>query len=132
MKFGMIPEFVGRLPVLTHVESMDEPTLVRILTEPKNALVRQYQKLFQMDSVQLELDEEALHAVAKATLKLKTGARGLRTILEGVLLDIMYEIPSHPEIARVLITPEVIVEGASPLVFDHANNQLPLELELAA
>ncbi|MCB9172941.1 MAG: ATP-dependent Clp protease ATP-binding subunit ClpX, partial [Ardenticatenales bacterium] len=132
MKFGMIPEFVGRLPVITHVEAMNEETLVRILTEPKNALVRQYQRLFQMDSVKLTLSDEALHAIAQRTMKLKTGARGLRTVLEGVLLDIMYEIPSHPEIARVHITDEVIQAGEAPILFDHANNELPLTLRLAA
>ncbi|MBA3530346.1 MAG: ATP-dependent Clp protease ATP-binding subunit ClpX [Ardenticatenales bacterium] len=132
MRFGMIPEFVGRLPVSVSVEEMDEETLIRILTEPKNALVKQYQKLFHMDEVELTFSEEALAIAARKTLKLKTGARGLRTVIESTLLDIMYEIPSHPEIGRVEITAETIEGGAAPLVYDRAGNRLPMNMERAA
>ncbi|MGH2544400.1 MAG: ATP-dependent Clp protease ATP-binding subunit ClpX [Ardenticatenaceae bacterium] len=132
MKFGLIPEFVGRLPVAVSVEAMDEPTLIRILTEPKNALVKQYQKLFHMDNVDLILSDDALQVAAQQTLKLKTGARGLRTVIESVLLDIMYEIPSRPEIGRVVITGDVIASQAEPILYDRAGNQLPPTMGRAA
>jgi ATP-dependent Clp protease ATP-binding subunit ClpX len=132
MRFGLIPEFVGRLPVVVSVDEMDEPTLVRILTEPKNALVKQYQKLFSLDNVDLVISEDALRATARETLKLKTGARGLRTVVESVLLDVMYEIPSHPEIGRVEITGRVIDGKEDPVLFDRAGNQLPFSMERAA
>ncbi len=132
MKFGLIPEFVGRLPVVVSVDPMDEPTLIRILTEPKNALIKQYQKLFRLDNVELVLTDNALQAAAFQTLKLKTGARGLRTVIESVLLDVMYEIPSHPEIGRVEITGEVIEGKAKPALFDRAGNELPFSMEKAA
>ena len=98
LKYGLIPEFVGRLPVIVTLEELDEDALVRILTEPKNALVKQYKELFSMDGVDLEFDEEALRAVARKAIERKTGARGLRSIIEETLLDIMYEIPSRDEI----------------------------------
>ncbi|MDQ4076785.1 MAG: ATP-dependent Clp protease ATP-binding subunit ClpX [Chloroflexota bacterium] len=132
MRFGLIPEFVGRLPVAVSVDEMDEPTLMRILIEPKNALVKQYQKLFAMDNVDLVLTEDALRAAARETLKLKTGARGLRTVIESVLLDVMYEIPSHPEIGRVEISGAVIDGKAEPLLFDRMGNQLPSVMDRAA
>ncbi len=125
MRFGLIPEFVGRLPVVVSVESMDEPTLIRILTEPKNALIKQYQKLFHMDNVELALTPDALEAAARQTMKLKTGARGLRTVIESVLLDVMYEIPSRAEIGRVEITGDVIEKKAEPTLYDRAGNKLP-------
>ena len=132
MKYGMIPELVGRLPVVTSVDPLDEATLVRILTEPKNALVKQYQKLFQMDQVKLIFREEALHAAARKALAYKTGARALRTIIESVLLDIMYEIPSRSDVWRVEITAETINGEAPPLLFDHAGNPVPFKFERAA
>ncbi len=132
MKYGMIPELVGRLPVVTSVDPLDEEMLVRILTEPKNALVKQYQKLFSMDQVELVFHEEALRATAKKALAYKTGARALRTIIEEVLLDIMYEIPSRGDVGRVEITAATIEEGAPPLLFDHAGNPVPFEFEWAA
>jgi len=110
MHYGLIPEFVGRLPVVTTVEPLEESDLVRILTEPKNALVRQYEKLFALDDVELEFTEEALHAAAEEAISYKMGARGLRTIIEQTLLDVMYEIPSRPEISRWTVTKEDILD----------------------
>ncbi|MBC7235430.1 MAG: ATP-dependent Clp protease ATP-binding subunit ClpX [Chloroflexi bacterium] len=108
LKYGMIPEFVGRLPVVVSVDPLDEADMVRILTEPKNALVRQYQKLFALDNVELIFTEEALRLVAKEAMSCKMGARGLRSIIEDTLLDVMYELPSHPEIKKYTVTAEHI------------------------
>jgi ATP-dependent Clp protease ATP-binding subunit ClpX len=116
LKFGLIPEFIGRLPVITNVRSLDRDALVRILTEPRNALVRQYQRLFELDGVELEFDPEALEAIADQAILRGTGARGLRAILEEVLLSVMYEVPSNPNIARVLITREVVLEKVIPTI----------------
>jgi ATP-dependent Clp protease ATP-binding subunit ClpX len=116
LKFGLIPEFIGRLPVITSVRSLDKSALVRILTEPRNALVRQYQRLFELDGVELEFAPEALDAIAdQATLR-GTGARGLRAILEEVLLSVMYEVPSNPNAARVEITREVVLDNVYPTI----------------
>src|SRR5262249_54223027 len=114
LKFGMIPEFVGRLPVLATLEELDEQALVRILREPKNALVRQYQKLFDMENVHLRFKEEALTAIAREALKRKSGARGLRAIMENIMLDVMYDIPSQPNLKEVVIPEEVVTQGAEP------------------
>jgi len=136
LKFGMIPEFIGRLPVLTSVENLDKPALMKILTdrlpvltsvenldkpalmkiltEPKNALVKQYQKLFDLDDVELEFSQEALEAVADLALVRGTGARGLRAIMESVLLGVMYEIPSRTDVAKVIIEKSCITDGAAP------------------
>jgi ATP-dependent Clp protease ATP-binding subunit ClpX len=114
LKFGMIPEFIGRLPIITSVENLDRPALMQILTEPKNALVRQYQKLFELDGVELEVSAPALEAVADLAIKRGTGARGLRAIMEETLLGVMYEVPSKPEIAKVIISPEVVRKVDSP------------------
>lgn len=121
VKYGLIPEFVGRLPVIATLEDLDEPALMRILTEPKNALVKQYSQLFGMDGVELEFTESALKAVAKKALERKTGARGLRSILEQTLLDIMYDIPSL-EGARKVVIDESTISGASAplLIFEGA------------
>src|SRR5215470_1230998 len=116
LKFGMIPEFVGRLPVLATLEELDEQSLVRILREPKNALVRQYQKLFDMENVHLRFTEGALAAIAREALKRKSGARGLRAIMENIMLDVMYDIPSQPNIKEVLISEEVVSRKAQPIV----------------
>jgi len=116
LKFGLIPEFIGRLPVITSVRSLDRDALVRILTEPRNALVRQYQRLFELDGVELEFVPDALEAVADQAILRGTGARGLRAILEEVLLSVMYEVPSNPDIARVLITREVVLENVNPTI----------------
>ena len=114
LKFGMIPEFIGRLPVFTSVNSLDKHALVQVLTEPKNALVRQYQRLFELDGVQLEFVSDALEAIAgQATLR-GTGARGLRAIMEEVLLNVMYDVPSRKDIGRVVITAEVVENNVNP------------------
>lgn len=114
LKFGLIPEFIGRLPVIVTLDELSEDALVRIITEPKNALLKQYQKLFKIDGVELEIEPEAVRAVAKKTLERKTGARGLRSILEGIMTDIMYEIPSRDDVKKCIITKETITEGAQP------------------
>ena len=116
MKFGLIPEFIGRLPVLATLEDLDEYTLVKILTEPKNALIKQYQRLFEMENVSLNFTEEALLGVARKAIQRKTGARGLRSILEGILLETMYELPTMQGVEEVVINGEVIEERAQPLL----------------
>ncbi|HET8660768.1 MAG TPA: ATP-dependent Clp protease ATP-binding subunit ClpX [Micromonosporaceae bacterium] len=116
LKFGLIPEFIGRLPVITSVRSLDRAALVRILTEPRNALVRQYQRLFELDGVELEFAEDALGAIADQAMLRGTGARGLRAIMEEVLLSVMYEVPSNPNAARVLITRGVVLENVNPTI----------------
>ena len=114
LKFGMIPEFIGRLPILTSVENLDRPALMEILTEPKNALVKQYQKLCELDDVELEFSPDALEVVADLAIKRGTGARGLRAIMEETLLGVMYEIPSKPDVAKVIITPQAVLKEAAP------------------
>jgi ATP-dependent Clp protease ATP-binding subunit ClpX len=114
LKFGMIPEFIGRLPVLTSVENLDKPALMQILTEPKNALVKQYQRLFDLDHVQLEFEADALDAIADLALDRGTGARGLRAIMESVLLTVMYEVPSRSDVEKVIITKACIETGGVP------------------
>lgn len=117
LQYGLIPEFIGRLPVVTTLEELDEHALVRILTEPKNALTKQYQKLLSLDNVKLKFTDGALHAVARKAYAQKTGARGLRAIMEEVMLDIMYEIPSQTEIKEVVITEDVILKQGEPFKF---------------
>jgi ATP-dependent Clp protease ATP-binding subunit ClpX len=114
LKFGMIPEFIGRLPVLTSVENLDKPALMQILTEPKNALVKQYQRLFDLDNVELEFDAEALDSIADLALDRGTGARGLRAIMESVLLTVMYDVPSRNDVEKVTITKACIIDGGAP------------------
>jgi ATP-dependent Clp protease ATP-binding subunit ClpX len=115
LKYGLIPEFVGRLPVLATLEDLDEPSLKRILTEPKNALVKQYQRLFKMENIDLTLAEEALSAIARKAIDRKTGARGLRSILESILLDTMFDLPSLEGVEEVVISKEVVEGTAQPL-----------------
>lgn len=125
LKFGLIPEFIGRLPVIATLKQLDENALVEILTKPKNALVKQYEKLFEYDDVLIEFKEGSLEAVAKRAIERKTGARGLRSILEEVMLDIMYEIPSMNNVEKVIISKECILEGAKPeLIYNE--NRVPL------
>ncbi|MEI8261619.1 MAG: ATP-dependent Clp protease ATP-binding subunit ClpX [Actinomycetes bacterium] len=114
LKFGMIPEFIGRLPVFTSVAKLDRTALVAVLTEPKNALVRQYQRLFELDGVELEFDSDALDEIADQALLRGTGARGLRAILEEVLLNVMYDVPSRTDIAKVVISGEVVRDSVNP------------------
>ncbi len=116
VKFGLIPEFIGRVPITVPLKSLDEDALVRILKEPRNALSKQYIKLFEIDGVKLSFEDDALRAVARKAVKKKTGARGLRSILEAVMLDIMYEIPSDPSIESVRITKDCVENGADPLI----------------
>ena len=114
LKFGMIPEFIGRLPVFTSVAKLDREALMKVLTEPRNALVKQYQKLFELDSVELDFTEEALGEIADQALKRGTGARGLRAILEEVLLNVMYDVPSRSDVARVVVTEETVRDNVLP------------------
>jgi ATP-dependent Clp protease ATP-binding subunit ClpX len=118
-RYGLIPEFIGRLPVIGSLEPLDEDALVEILTKPKNALVKQYEKLFQMDNVELEFEEDALIEIAKKAIERKTGARGLRSIIETIMLDVMFELPSRDDIQKCIITKDTVVnENGSPkLVF---------------
>jgi ATP-dependent Clp protease ATP-binding subunit ClpX len=124
IKFGLIPEFVGRLPVVATLEELDEDALVSILTEPKNALTKQYAKLFEMEGTDIEFRDEALRAVARKAMQRKTGARGLRTIMEHVLLDIMYELPSMEHVQKVVIDERAIAGESEPyLVYDSEQEQ---------
>lgn len=116
LKFGLIPEFVGRLPVVATLEDLDEEALVEILTKPKNALVKQYQRLFEMEDVQLEFRTDALSAIARKAIERKTGARGLRSIMENILLDPMYDLPSTDDVEEIVINGDVVDAGAKPLL----------------
>ncbi|MGB3762484.1 MAG: ATP-dependent Clp protease ATP-binding subunit ClpX [Ornithinimicrobium sp.] len=116
MKFGLIPEFIGRLPVITTVSPLDREALVNILTEPRNALVKQYQRMFDIDGVELEFEDDAVGAIAEQALLRGTGARGLRAILEEVLLPVMFDVPSEEDIARVVITREVVLDNVNPTI----------------
>jgi ATP-dependent Clp protease ATP-binding subunit ClpX len=116
LKFGLIPEFIGRLPVIATLNELDERALVEILKKPKNALIKQYKKLFEMENVKLDFTEGALDAVAKEALKRKSGARGLQSILENIMLDIMYEIPSKGNVSECLINDEVIAKGEGAIL----------------
>ena len=115
LKFGLIPEFVGRLPVWASLEDLDEDSLVRILTEPKNALIKQYKKLFEMENVHLKFSDDALSSIAKKTMTYATGARGLRSVIESILLDTMFEIPTTKGVTEVAISGEVVEGKAEPL-----------------
>lgn len=114
LKFGLIPEFIGRLPVLASLEQLDVDALVRILTEPKNALAKQYQKMLELDNVELEFEDDALVEIAKLAIERKTGARGLRSIIEATMLEVMFELPSRDDIKKCIITAETITEKADP------------------
>ncbi len=115
VKFGLIPELIGRLPVVTVLNQLDEDALIRVLKEPKNSLLRQYEAMLKLDSTELEFTEEALHAIARKALEQKSGARGLRSVMERILIPIMYEIPSDPTIIKVTIT-EDTVNGGQPVL----------------
>ncbi|BCJ88517.1 ATP-dependent protease ATP-binding subunit ClpX [Effusibacillus dendaii] len=131
LKFGLIPEFVGRLPVLTTLEALDEAALIQILTEPKNALVKQYQKLMEMDDVQLEFSEEALAEIAKEAIKRNTGARGLRAIIESIMLDVMYEVPSRLDISKCVVTKETVISKEPPVLLTSDNRKKKKKEETA-
>ena len=121
VKFGLIPEFVGRVPITVALKGLDKEALVRILKEPKNALIKQYKKLFDLDEVELNFDDEAIKAIAAKAFERKTGARGLRSIMESILMDTMFQIPSDESIEECVITKETVEEGNEPLIF-HKND----------
>ena len=126
LKFGLIPEFIGRVPIYTVLEPLDEDALIRILTEPKNAILKQYKELLNMDNVSLEFDEEAVKLIAQEAIKRKTGARALRSIVEEIMLDIMYEIPSRDDIKVFRITPELVKkESETSELIVHPNAKMP-------
>jgi ATP-dependent Clp protease ATP-binding subunit ClpX len=124
-EFGMIPEFIGRLPIVFATEMLDEDMLVRILKEPKNAIIKQYMKLLELDEVKLEFEDEALHAIARKALDKKLGARGLRSIIEEFMLDIMYEIPKDDNIGQVIITEDYIEKKGGPKILVRAAGMIP-------
>ena len=119
VKYGIVPELIGRLPLISVLDELDEPALVRILTEPKNALVKQYQKLFELDGIELSFEEDALTAIAHKAIEQKTGARGLRSIVENLLLDTMFSAPSDETVTSVIVTKEAVTDG-EPLVVEHS------------
>ncbi|TLM72115.1 ATP-dependent Clp protease ATP-binding subunit ClpX [Pseudarthrobacter sp. NamB4] len=123
LKFGLIPEFIGRLPVITTVSNLDRDALIQILSTPKNALVKQYQKMFQIDGVELVFDDTALNAIADQALERGTGARGLRAIMEEVLLPVMFDLPSREDVASVVITEDVVLKGAEPTMIPHVTKR---------
>lgn len=116
VKFGLVPELIGRLPVITVLEELDENALIRILTEPKNALLKQYKKLFELDNVELKVNDDALVSIAKKAIEQKTGARGLRSIIENILMKVMFETPSDSEVSAVIITKDCVDSGAQPII----------------
>ena len=125
LKYGLIPEFIGRMPIVVSLHSLDRDALIEILTKPKNALVKQYKKFFEMDGVELEIEEEALHAIADKALERKTGARGLRAIMEEIMLDVMYDIPSKRNVEKCIIDKETVVLGKPPaLIFNETKKAI--------
>jgi ATP-dependent Clp protease ATP-binding subunit ClpX len=131
LEYGLIPEFVGRLPIIVNVDPLDKQALMRILTEPKDAILKQYQRLFAMDGVQLIFTDDALSAIADKALERKTGARGLRTIVEEILLDVMYEIPSRQDVRKCIVSAETVLHGKPPLLLTHAEREVDLLEETA-
>jgi len=131
LKFGMIPEFIGRLPIVTALEELEESALVDILSQPKNALVKQYRKLFDLDGVALKFTDGALKAIASEAIRRKAGARGLRSILEGAMLDVMYEIPSRKTAREVVISEEVILKKSEPVVLYASEKEVEPKKESA-
>ena len=124
LKFGLIPEFVGRLPIVTTLHDLDREALIEIVTKPKNALVKQYKKLLELDNVELEFEEEAVSEIVDKAIERKTGARGLRSIFEDIMRDIMYEIPSNPKIEKCIITKETVLNGEKPKVIINNNKEM--------
>lgn len=124
LKFGLIPEFIGRLPIIATLRDLDKQALIKIATEPKNALIKQYQKLLEMDNVELEFNEQALDSIVDKAIERKTGARGLRSIIEEIMRDIMFEIPSTPNISKCIITKETVIDKKAPeLVIDEIKQE---------
>ena len=132
LAYGLIPEFVGRLPVMVTVEPLDHAALMRILTVPRNAIIKQFQHLFTLDGVELVFSQEALSTAAHLALKYKTGARGLRSIIEEALLNVMYEIPSRKEIKKCVINASVIRKEAEPELYDEHGRPIGMALDRAA
>ena len=124
LKFGLIPEFVGRLPIVATLRELDRETLIDIVTKPKNAIVKQYKKLFKLDNVELEFEKEALEAIVDKAIERKTGARGLRSIIEEIMRDIMFEIPSNPLIEKCIITKETVTKKENPKIIISANKEI--------
>lgn len=131
LKFGLIPEFVGRLPIVVALDALDEKALVRILNEPKNALVKQFQKMFELDSIDLSFEPEALDMIARLAIKRNTGARGLRAIIENLLLDLMYELPSRTDVKRCVITKKMVEEKGEPILVTTAETRKKKKEETA-
>ena len=124
LKFGLIPEFVGRLPIIATLHELDREALANIVTKPKNALVKQYQKLFELDNVTLEFEPEAINLIVDKAIERKTGARGLRSIIEEIMRDIMFEIPSNPNIEKCIITKETVKNGEAPRLVINNNREV--------
>ncbi|MCC7363245.1 MAG: ATP-dependent Clp protease ATP-binding subunit ClpX [Dehalococcoidia bacterium] len=131
LEFGLIPEFVGRLPMVVGLSSLDEDSLIRILTEPKNALMKQYQRYFAMDGVELVFTDDAMRAIAQGAIRHKTGARGLRTVLEDVLMEVMYEIPSRGDVRKCVVSAESVTNGVRPLLLTRGGQAIDIEAEAA-
>ncbi|WP_050181192.1 ATP-dependent protease ATP-binding subunit ClpX [Domibacillus robiginosus] len=124
LRFGLIPEFIGRLPVIASLEQLDEEALIEILTKPKNALIKQYQKMLELDDVELQFDDAALSEISKKAIERKTGARGLRSIIESIMLDVMYELPTREDIKTCVITKETVTDLAPPRLLDENGNDV--------
>ncbi len=124
IKFGMIPEFIGRVPVVVSLNALDEAALVKILTEPKNSLVKQYKKLFELDDVELDFDEDALNEVAKIAMERKTGARGLRSVMEKTMTDVMFDAPSDSSMQKCIITKDAVTGKSAPVIV-HGEKKIP-------
>lgn len=129
LKFGLIPEFIGRLPIVATLKDLDKEALIKILKEPKNALVKQYTKLFEIDGVELEFEDEALNAIVEKAIERKTGARGLRSIIEEIMRDIMFEIPSNPNIEKCIITKETVLNKTEPKIIENVNKNEQKEIK---
>ena len=129
LKFGLIPEFIGRLPIVATLKDLDKEALIKILKEPKNALVKQYTKLFEIDGVELEFEDEALNAIVEKAIERKTGARALRSIIEEIMRDIMFEIPSNPNIEKCIITKETVLNKAEPKIIENVNKNEQKEIK---
>lgn len=127
LKFGLIPEFIGRIPIVVTLDSLDKNALVNILTQPKNALIKQYKKLFEMDNVELEFTDDAVEAIAELALERSTGARGLRAIIEDVMKDIMFEIPSNEQISKVIVTKETLSTKQPQVELTEGQKRLPIK-----
>ena len=129
LKFGLIPEFVGRLPIITTLKELDRDALIKIITEPKNSLVKQYKKLFKYDNVELEFEPEALNAIVDKAIERKTGARGLRAIVEDIMRDIMFEIPSNPKVEKCIITKETVLNKEAPKIIINNNREVSKKIK---